>query len=267
MLLLAIGILSLDQVYAQQGVLFLEDWDTTPELPNELRGWQNASNGLGALDFDEQNGSFFNSFSFGTPLLLIGTSSSPDFSTWLTNAYVGNKNYRELEVTSVKLDLVHRTVPFLIQNTGANISILFAAAELVDDPNVPGNQTIPFIWTVAENMLMRDESWHTFEFDIPYAATSPPDGWFVYPESDENWNLVMTQVDDIRICFCPFQIGIGGVPLSWDIGLDNFTVITSDPLDAQPVPSSSQFGIYVSILLIGLLGIGWFLSNRVNLQA
>jgi len=30
-------------------VFFIEDWDTTPAVPNELRGWKNAGNGLAQL--------------------------------------------------------------------------------------------------------------------------------------------------------------------------------------------------------------------------
>lgn len=246
--------------------IFIEDWDTTPAVPDELRGWRNSGNGLGQLGHDGVNGFFFRTIEFSNPILFVGTSSSPDFSTWLNNDYVGNKDYRRLGVSRIAFDAIHNDIPGVTQSPSPRLSLLFAAAELVPDPNNPGVEAIPFIWTISDEGLDLNGGWQQLEFDIPFEETSPPDGWFVYPESDANWNLVMQQVDDIRICFCPFQIGLGGLLLSWDVGVDNFTVITGNVLEAQPVPGLNRFGIYASILLIGVLAIGWIKSNRLNLR-
>jgi len=245
-------------------VFFIEDWDTTPAVPNELRGWKNAGNGLAQLGQRGVDDFFFRAIEQSNPVLFVGTSSSPDFSSWLSNDYVGDKKYRQLGVSRIAFEAIHNEVPFFPQASSFRMSLLFAAAELVPDPNNPGVDTIPFVWTISNERVDLNGGWKRLEFDIPIEETSPPDGWFVYPESDANWNLVMEQVDDIRICFCAYQIGLGGLLRAWDVGLDNFTVITGDLQKPQPVQSLNRFGIYVLTFLIGLVAIGCFLSNRLN---
>ncbi len=193
-------------------ISFVEDWDTTPTVPNDLRGW---SFGFG----DSVNPAGGNPDGYLNAAGLDTFAPSPSTDPGLVNTYVGDVDYAALEVTSIGVDVIVNAVGFsaaerpltlfLINDNGSpndlgdDIGVSFTGTDLIPEPG---------------------EGWRSFDFDIPSTSPTLPDGWVLRDFSGAtpafDWLDVIGDVDRVEFFygdpefFFIFQV--------WDTGIDNF---------------------------------------------
>ncbi len=219
---------------------FVEDWDTTPAVPNDQRGWVFAD----PLDFVSPTG--------GNPdayLRVNGLDTfapSPSTTPGLQNLYAGDVDYASMQVVSIGVDVIVHSTDF--PSGGRPLSLL-----LINDNGTPANFSDDFaasfvgVTTVPE----QGQGWRSFAFDIPSQSLSVPAGWTLLtlgggtPPFD--WQDVITNVDRVEFFYGDpefvfiFQI--------WDTGIDNFRFAYEEGGDTA-VPAVPQWGIVVMVLAV-----------------
>jgi len=130
-------------------------------------------------------------------------------------------NYREMGVTSIGVDLK----TFAVDNAGGRpISPI-----LRNDMGTPGDLSDDAIVHMvgSKNMPFPGQDWQSYDFELPAASTTMPDGWQVNINSaisdpDEAWNAVMENVTGVVFFygnpefFFIFQL--------WDVAADNVRI-------------------------------------------
>ena len=230
--------------------LIVEDWDTTPEVPDQVRGWGSVQ-GSAELESGLGTGNFARAQRITTIPNFLSVPIGNDPTTWFSNDFVGDKNYSSLGVRRVSFLARHDEVEFAIQVSAVPTSLLFASGKRVPDPADPTNMVLPFVWVISENQMTLDGGWTPFEFDIPSSSPTLPPGWRAFPDDPSTWNSVIADVDQISVVFFPFDIGIGGIPAVWENAIDNFVVEFGG---VESVPSMSVLGFV--FLIAGVVFIG-----------
>lgn len=254
---LAIIALSLhlsSETFSQSVVI--EDWDSTPQVPDEVRGWGSVK-GPAELESGLGTGNHARAQRAGTIPNFIRVPTGGDPSTWFSNEYVGDKDYAALDVTRVSFLARHDEVEFATQVAAVPTSLFLRSEELVPDPSNPTEMVLPFVWVVSENVMTLGGGWTVFQFDIPSGSVELPEGWRAFPDDPSTWSTVISDVDQVAIYFAPFEIGIGGIPSIWENAIDNFTVEFGS---AEEIPAMSLAGL--GVLLFGMMGVGLLVASR-----
>lgn len=245
----------LSQAAFSQSVV-LEDWDSTPAVPDEVRGWGSVEgpaeleSGLGTGNFARARRIFILPNALTVP---VGN----DPSTWFSNDFVGDKDYAALGVSKVSYLARHDEVMSTIQIQAVPTSFVLSSEEMVPDPEDPSNTIFPLIWKVSDNEMTLGGGWTQFEFEIPSQSPALPPGWRAYPDEPSTWTSVISDVDQVGVVFTRFDIGIGGIQAVWENAIDDFTVEIGE---AQAVPVASCWAL--TILIVGLLGLGQLAAHR-----
>ncbi len=255
----ALSLLLASGAYSQ--VIVVEDWDSTPEVPDQVRGWGSVE-GPAELESGLGTGNFARAQRIFIPPNALAVPFGNDPSTWFSNDYVGDKNYAELEVTKVSFLARHDAVDGASQPSSLPASFVLVSGEMVPDPADPSQMIFPLVWVISENRMFLGEGWAEFQFDIPTNSETLPEGWQAYPDEPSTWTSVISDVDQLGVVFGPFGIGVGGVPSVWENAIDNFTVEFGRP---QIVPSISTFGVGLLIALI--LAVGIFAARRFQIAS
>ncbi len=252
---LAVFSVHLSQAVFSQSV-FVEDWDSTPAVPDEVRGWGSVE-GAAELESGLGTGNFVRAQRIFIPPNALAVPFGNDPSTWFSNEYVGDKNYAQLEVAKVSFLARHDAVDGASQPPSLPASFVLVSGEMVPDPADPSEMIFPLVWVISENRMFLGDGWAEFQFDIPSNSETLPEGWQAYPDEPSTWASVISDVDQLGVVFGPFGIGVGGVPSIWENAIDNFTVEFGRP---RIVPSISNFGI--SLLIALVLGVGVLAARR-----
>jgi hypothetical protein len=193
----------------------IEDWDTTPPIPTALRGWL-----FGAFDIVQIGG--------GNPGNYLRTSGLDTFApqprtmAGLNNDYVGDKNYADMNVTAIGIDVMINAVDFSAAERPLSVY-------LINDNNTPGDSSDDFgaSFTAPTFVPVPGEGWRTFEFEVPSQSETLPPGWVfrtLGPSTPPfDWQDIITDVDSLRFFygdpdfFFIFQM--------WNTGIDNFRLV------------------------------------------
>ena len=236
--------------------LAVEDWDSTPEITDQVRGWGSVQ-GAAELESGLGTGNFARAERIASIPNFLSVPAGSDPALWFSNDFVGDRDYSGLGVDRVSFLARHDEVEFAIQVSAVPTSLLMVSGDPVPDPEDPTNMVLPFVWTISENQMILDGGWTLFEFEIPSSSPTLPQGWLAFPDDPSTWNSVIADVDQISVVFAPFDIGIGGIPAVWENAIDNFVVEAGG---VESVPSMSIFGLV--LLIAGILLIGVLVSIR-----
>jgi hypothetical protein len=230
--------------------VILEDWDTTPESPDVTRGWDRDEGPALVLSEPERGNFITTDIVFTAPLLAVPDAQgvTSDFS----NGFVGEKSYLEMGVS--KFSYLARLDETQAPSGTANTSLLLLTDQFVPDPKF-GGFVRPRIWLISEEQVSLDEGWKNFEFEVDFSSDELPTEWRAYPDSNETWNLVKNDVDQVIVYFTAYQYGLISLPSRRGGSLDDFRV----QLGPHPVAVPLVQGRFLSIVatLILLTGLVW----------
>lgn len=200
-------------------ITIVEDWDTTPTVPNDLRGWS-----FGFGDTVNPVGGNLNGYLNSVGLDTFAPTPSTD--PGLVNDYVGDKDYAAMQVSSIGVDVIVNAVDF---SAGDRPLTLF----LLNDNGTPGNlgDDIGVSFTGTDLIPVPGEGWRSFEFDVPSDSGSLPPGWVLRDLSGGtptfDWADIITDVDRIEFFYGDPEFFF--IFQQWDTGLDNFTFQAAIP--------------------------------------
>jgi hypothetical protein len=172
---------------------FVEDFDTTPAVPDAKRGWT-------ASVFSESHqavGGNPDGHLLAQPVGIF----IPQFRTeyGLVNDYVGDKDYAEIGISQISFD-------FNLMSQAGGATQVPITLMLVTDGGTPYDQNDD---TAAYFVSQQDPpvaggGWVTYTFPIPSGEDKLPDGWALYdmggaPVPGVDWIDVITDVDRIVI--------------------------------------------------------------------
>lgn len=222
-----------------------EDWDTTPEVPDITRGWD-RDEGPALVVSEPERGNFITTdIVFTAPLLAVPDAQgvTSDFS----NGFVGEKSYLEMGVS--KFSYLARLDETQAPSGAANTSLLLLTDQLVPDPKF-GGFVRPRIWLISEEQVSLDEGWKNFEFEVDFSSDELPTEWRAYPDSNETWNLVKNDVDQVIVYFTAYQYGLISLPSRRGGSLDDFRVqLGPDPV-AVPIGEGRFFWIFALLVFL-----------------
>lgn len=228
--------------------VILEDWDTTPESPDVTRGWDRDEGPALVLSEPERGNFITTATVFTAPLLAVPDAQgvTSDFS----NGFVGEKSYLEMGVS--KFSYLARLDETQAPSGAANTSLLLLTDQFVPDPKF-GGFVRPRIWLISEEQVSLDEGWKNFEFEVDFSSDKLPTEWRAYPDSNETWNLVKNDVDQVIVYFTAYQYGLISLPSRRGGSLDDFRV----QLGPHPVAVPLVQGRFLSIVATLILLTGW----------
>lgn len=245
----------------EQEVLYIEDWDATPAIPNDTRGWGNVE-GAATLEHNNETGHYARA----QPVVILPNALSvpwqADPGEWISNEFVGNKDYQEIGVTGIHYLARHDEGPgSMFQVPSVQTSVMLVSSAEVPHPGQPGEMVLPRVWSVSDNRMHLGEGWTAFRFSLDSQSEQLPHGWNAYPDEPGTWAHVISDVDQIGVVFARYDVGIGGVLAFWNNALDNFTIERggNEPVDV-PIASNSSLALLAALLLI--LGLGALLSRN-----
>lgn len=182
-----------DETEGEGGFPFIEDFDTTPAVPDAQRGWTasvfaEAHHGAGGNPDGHLR---------ADPVGIF----IPQFRTeyGLVNDYVGDKNYAEVGISEIAFDFN------LISQVGGATEVPITLM-LVNDGGTPNDQNddTAAYYVSEQAPPQAGGGWVTYTFPIPSGEATLPDGWALYdmggavvPSID--WIDVITDVDRIVI--------------------------------------------------------------------
>lgn len=154
-----------------------------------------------------------------------------------TSIFTGN--YRAKRVASVGVDLKTFDVDFSAAERPCTL-ILF------NNNGTPANANDDWgVYVMGPNIPVPGDGWMSYDFAIPYAATSLPEGWktiqFGPTSPTPNWNTAITDVD--RVIFFYGDPELFFIFQQWDVGLDNARITTvPEDLDGDGVVGAADLG-------------------------
>ena len=207
----------------------VEDWNSTPAIPDDVRGW-GSHRGSALLEGGLGTGSYARAQPTLSPPNYLGVPWQGDASQWFSNEFVGDKDYRSMRVSRISsLPNAH--------STGR------------------GQDIPPRVWAVSENVMTLGGGWTSFDFLVPSQQVDLPSGWRAYPDQEQTWSQVITDVDRILIVFGRYEVDIGGAPFLWLNAVDDFKIEFCGSGMAS-VPTTSYSALLCLSVFTFLIGLG-----------
>lgn len=238
------------------GQTVIEDWDSTPPIPDQVRGWGSRA-GAAQLESGLGTGNYARAqLEFIAPNA-ISVPWGNDAGDWLENDLVGDKDYSALGPVSISYFARHDIVAGFAQGSAIPTSIMLQSSTRVPSPLDPEGTVLPRIWTTSDNAMSLGEGWAEFEFYLPSQSATLPSGWRAWPNTEETWQQVISDVDQIAVIFAEYDIGIGGVLSAWDNAIDNFevTFFGERTIQVNTMSNITKGLLALSLLLTAFLGL------------
>lgn len=157
-----------------------------------------------------------------------------------TGASVFTGDFRSKRVASIGVDLITIDVDFSAAGRPCTLMLL-------NDNGTPSNANDDWaVYFMGPDVPLKGQGWKSYDFDVPYAATSLPPGWktikFGPSSPTPSWNTAITDVD--RVVFFYGDPEFFFIFQQWDLGLDNARIeMRKEDLDGDGIVGAADLGI------------------------